>query len=120
VRSTMLVMTRREGGSVYGGTSLTENIEETYDHVIRVERIVDEPEIRSAEISVRTPSGEYSSFELTPAKDDFRINDNLRIVLVGMYADSFKGGPLESVLRLGFDAPMSYRLVRDDAIRRTE
>ena len=116
----MLVMTRREGGSVYGGTSLTENIEDTYDHVIRVERIVDELKNRSAEISVRGADGTYATFELTPIKDDFRISADLRIVLIGMYTASFKGGPLEPVLRLGFDAPMSYRLVRDDAIRRTD
>jgi hypothetical protein len=115
----MLVMTRRKGGSVYGGAELTEDIEDTYDHIIRVENIVYEPKSRSAEISVRSAVGKYESFELTPIKDDFRVNPDLRIVLVGMYTDSFKGGPLEPVLRLGFDAPMSYRLVRDDAIRRT-
>lgn len=99
---------------------MTENIEDTYDHVIRVERIVDEPKNRSAEISVRGAGGAYATFELTPIKDDFRINADLRIVLIGMYTASFRGGRLEPVLRLGFDAPMSYRLVRDDAIRRTD
>ena len=99
---------------------MTENIEDTYDHVIRVERIVDELKNRSAEISVRGADGTYATFELTPIKDDFRISADLRIVLIGMYTASFKGGPLEPVLRLGFDAPMSYRLVRDDAIRRTD
>ena len=61
----MLVMTRREGATVYGGKSLTADIEQTYDHAIRVERIVDNFGKRVAEISVRDRDGGYTLYTLT-------------------------------------------------------
>lgn len=115
----MLVMTRREGATVYGGKSLTADIEQTYDHAIRVERIVDNFGKRVAEISVRDRDGGYSVYTLTPKDNEFRIGNDLRVVMIGLHSMPVRDGGIAPTLRLGFDAPLSYKLIRDDAIRRT-
>lgn len=115
----MLVMTRREGATVFGGNNLTADIEQTYDHAIRVERIIDNFSKRMAEISVRDRDGGFAMYELTPNDNQFRIGDDIRVVMIGIHTMPIRGAGLAPTLRLGFDAPMSYRIIRDDAIRRT-
>lgn len=116
----MLLMTRREGGVVYGGFNLTEDIHETFDHAIRVERIIDRLKHRSVDLTLCYENGVTSNIRLTPENNEHRVNDSLRILLVGMYLLPVRGLGLCPTVRLGFDAPRSYRLVRDDAIRRTD
>lgn len=115
----MLVMTRREGAAVYGGKHLTADIEQTYDHVICVEKIMDTFGKRFAEISVRDRDGGYATYKLTPKDNEFRIGNDLRVVMIGLHSMPVRDGGIAPTLRLGFDAPLSYKIIRDDAIRRT-
>lgn len=115
----MLVMTRKEGASVYGGKRLTTDFEQTFDHVVRVEKIVDTLDKRLVEISVRDNRGGYAVYELTPKDNEFSIGDDIRVVMIGIHAMPVRGCGITPVVRMGFDAPRSYKIVRDDAIRRT-
>lgn len=115
----MLVMTRKEGAAVYGGKRLTTDFEQTFDHVLRVERIIDSLERRVVEVSVRDRRGGYAVYELTPKNNEFSIGKDIRIVMLGIHAMPVRGCGITSVVRMGFDAPRSYKIVRDDAIRRT-
>ena len=115
----MLVMTRREGAAVYGGKHLTADIEQTFDHIIRVERIVDSLSVRKAEVSVRDRDGGYALYELSANDNQFRIGNDIRVVLMGIHSMPTRGAGVAPTLRLGFDAPLSYKIIRDDAIRRT-
>lgn len=115
----MLVMTRREGAVVYGGKHLTADIEQTFDHAIRVEKIVDSLKGRMAEVSVRDRDGGYAMYTLTPKDNEFRISNDVRVVMIGLHSMPVRDGGVAPTLRLGFDAPLSYKIIRDDAIRRT-
>lgn len=104
---------------MYGGKHLTVDIEQTYDHAICVERIVDNLKVRMAEVSVRDRDGGYTLYTLTPKDNEFTVSNDLRVVMIGMHAMPQREGGIAPTLRLGFDAPLAYKIIRDDAIRRT-
>lgn len=113
----MLVIVRNEGSLVYGGKNLTLDLEQTFDHVIRVERVVDDVNDSFADISVRRLDG---STELIRFKlgDDARIDGVLTIALIGFIRWRDGDRRNKPAVRIGFDAPRSYKIVRDNAVKK--
>lgn len=109
----MLLMVRKEGTAVYGGTSLTEDFEQTFDHMIRVDKIVDRAHVNMT-ITRRDGSTQHLRLFLN---DDYVLDNILHIVFVDVLKPSAEDDVYAA--RLGFAAPKSYKLVRDNAINRT-
>jgi hypothetical protein len=117
----MLVIVRNEGSLVYGGENLTENLEQTFDHAIGVRRIGHSAAGEFAEISVKRADGSEVVFQLDHERKEYTVDGIVVVALVGFI--KWKAEERERrkpAVRLGFDAPRSYRLVRDNAIKRTE
>lgn len=112
----MLVLTRTVGSVIYGGQAITDEPEDTYEHMIRVERIVDTLKERYAQISVTDQVGR-TEYRLDAKKDNVRL-DQLRIVLIGIRHVLGPDGQEIALARIGVDAPRNYRVVRDNAKRR--
>jgi hypothetical protein len=117
----MLVIVRNEGSLVYGGENLTEDLEQTFDHAIGVRRIGQSAAGEFAEISVKRSDGSEELFQLDHERKEYTVDGIVVVALVGFIRwkaeDRERRKP---AVRLGFDAPRSYRLVRDNAIKRTE
>ena len=116
----MLVLTRTEGAVTYGGRSLTANLEETFDHLIRIDRIVDTAEQRYADIGITKRDGEERIYRLDQKKNSVSLDSRAKLVLVNVAAVISRDGRLTPIVRIGFDAPKSYRIVRDDAIKKAK
>jgi hypothetical protein len=117
----MLVIVRNEGSLVYGGENLTEDLEHTFDHAIGVRRIGHSAAGEFAEISVKRGDGSEVLFQLDHERKEYTVDGIVVVALVGFI--KWKAEDRERrkpAVRLGFDAPRSYRLVRDNAIKRTE
>jgi hypothetical protein len=117
----MLVIVRNEGSLVYGGENLTEDLEHTFDHAIGVRRIGHSVAGEFAEISVKRGDGSEVLFQLDHERKEYTVDGIVVVALVGFI--KWKAEDRERrkpAVRLGFDAPRSYRLVRDNAIKRTE
>ena len=117
----MLVIVRNEGSLVYGGENLTEDLEHTFDHAIGVRRIGHSAAGEFAEISVKRSDGSEELFQLDHERKEYTVDGIVVVALVGFI--KWKAEDRERrkpAVRLGFDAPRSYRLVRDNAIKRTE
>lgn len=116
----MLVMTRKEGSSIYGGVDLSADLKQTFDHVITVSRVVDQLSQRFVEIDVTYSDGTEEGFVLDAKTPECKIDGVVRVVLMGVHSVAFNSGkrPVPTA-RLGFEAPRSYKLVRDDAIKKT-
>lgn len=112
----MLVLTRTVGSVIYGGQAITDEPENSYDHMIRVERIVDTLKERYAQISV-TDHSRRTDYRLDAQRDSVRI-DQIRIVLIGIRHVLGPDGNEIALARIGVDAPRSYRVLRDNAKRR--
>lgn len=115
----MLVIVRNEGSLVYGGTSLDEDLEHTFDHVICVQKVGQDIGGEFAEISVKRSDGSEELFQLDHRNKEHTIDGIVVVALIGFIKWKTDDQRLPAV-RLGFDAPRSYRLVRDNAIKRTE
>jgi hypothetical protein len=117
----MLVIVRSEGSLVYGGTSLDEDLELTFDHVIGVQKVGQDVNGEFAEISVKRRDGTEKIFRLDHRDKQHSIDGIIVVALIGFirWKEEERDKRSPSV-RLGFDAPRSYRLVRDNAIKRTE
>jgi sRNA-binding carbon storage regulator CsrA len=113
----MLVLTRVEGSVIYGGQALTNDVDQTYDHMIRVQRIVDNLRSRYAVISIEGSDGSVSEHKLDADNEDVRIGQ-IRVVLIGIHFSFAPGGGQALVARIGIDAPRSYKIIRDDARNR--
>jgi hypothetical protein len=117
----MLVIVRNEGSLVYGGENLTEDLEQTFDHAICVQKIGEGLAGEFAEISVKRSDGSEELFQLDHERKEYTVDGIVVVALVGFVRwkaeDRERRKP---AVRLGFDAPRSYRLVRDNAIKRTE
>lgn len=113
----MLVLTRVEGSVIYGGQALTKDVEQTFDHLIRIERIVDNLRSRYVIVSIESADGEETKARLDFEKDEVKV-DGIRVVLIGIHFMPINGGGQTLVARIGVDAPRSYRIVRDDAKNR--
>lgn len=98
---------------------MTNDVEQTFDHTFHVERVYDTLAERGAVLVIRDRDGDEKRVKLTPHENEFQMTKDIRIVLIGIHAVPNKRGGVESTLRLGFDAPRSYRIVRDDAIKRS-
>ena len=116
----MLLIVRKEGSLVYGGNNLTEDFEDTFDHVICVERIVDDLDRSFVDVSVTSSSDVAEHFRLSVANKEHRFGDFLDIALIGFCRPSKDTRSEKPSVRLGFDAPRTYRLVRDNAVKRTD
>lgn len=112
----MLVLTRTVGSVIYGGQAITDEPEDSYDHMIRVERIVDTIKDRYAEISVTDHRGR-TEYRLDAQQDNVRI-DQIRVVLIGIRHVLDQDGKEISLARIGVDAPRTYRVLRDNAKKR--
>lgn len=113
----MLVLTRVEGSVIYGGQALTNDVVQTFDHMIRVQRIVDNLRSRYAVITITNADGSVSEHKLDAENEDVRI-DQIRVVLIGIHFSPGSGGGQALVARIGIDAPRSYKIIRDDARNR--
>lgn len=115
----MLVIVRNEGSLVYGGKNLTLDLEQTFDHVIRVERVVDDVNDSFADISVRRSDGstEFIRFNLFDDKEH-EIDGVLTIALIGFIRRRDGDRRSKPAVRIGFAAPRSYKIVRDNAIKK--
>ena len=109
----MLLMVRKKWTAVYGGMALTENFEQTFDHMIRVDHIDHGTDV-SMTIMRKDRSTQLLRLSLN---DDYVLDNVLHIVLVDLLRPS-KDDDLWAA-RLGFSAPSNYKLVRDNAINRT-
>ena len=109
----MLMIVRKEGSSVYGGTNLTEDFEQTFDHAIRVDEIIDGTNV-SMTITRKDGSSQILRLSLN---DDYVLDNVLQIVFVDVLKHT--GEDDLPAARLGFAAPRNYKLVRDNAIKKT-
>jgi len=109
----MLLMVRKEGTAIYGGTSLTEDFEQTFDHAIRVDEITDGMHVS---MTITRKDGSTQILRLS-LNDDYVLDNVLQIVLVDVLKQS--AGESAMSARLGFAAPRNYKLVRDNAIKKT-
>jgi hypothetical protein len=117
----MLVIVRNEGSVVYGGRNLTADFEQTFDHALRVDRIVETVGEEFVEISIKHRDGYLETVQLDLEFSEHEIDDVLTVALVGFVRwKEGDRGRRKPTVRLGFDAPRSYKLVRDNAIKRTE
>lgn len=117
----MLVIVRNEGSLVYGGMSLTEDLEQTFDHIICVQKVGQGVDGEFAEVSVKRSDGTEELFQLDHGNKEHTVDGIVVVALIGFIR--WKADDRERrkpAVRLGFDAPRSYRLVRDNAIKRTE
>lgn len=115
----MLVMTRKEGSSIYGGIDLSADLKQTFDHVITVSRVVDQLSHRYVELDVAYSDGTEEGFVLDAKTPECKIDGVVRVVLMGVHCVANNGKRPIPTARLGFEAPRSYKLVRDDAIKKT-
>lgn len=109
----MLMIVRKEGSAVYGGTNLTEDFEQTFDHIIRVDEITD---YMHASMTITRKDGSKQLLRLS-LNDDYVLDNILQIVLVDVLKQSTEDNL--PAARLGFEAPRNYKLVRDNAIKKT-
>ncbi len=109
----MLLMVRKEGTAVYGGMGLTENFEQTFDHMIRVDHIDHGTDVS---MTIVRKDGSTQLLRLS-LNDDYVLDSILHIVFVDVLKPSAEGDV--PAARLGFSAPANYKLVRDNAINRT-
>lgn len=117
----MLVIVRNEGSLVYGGTSLDEDLEQTFDHVICVQKVGQDADGEFAEISVKRSDGTQELFRLDHGNKEHTVDGIIVVALIGFIRwKAEERDRRKPAVRLGFDAPRSYRLVRDNAIKRTE
>lgn len=112
----MLVLTRNVGSVIYGGQAITDEPEQTFDHMIRVERIVDTLRERFTQLSVTDRSG-CTNYRLDAANDSLQLGQ-LRIVLIAIRHVLGADGQEIALARIGIDAPRDYRVIRDNAKRR--
>lgn len=114
----MLVLTRKQGATIYGGEHLTEDLAATYDHKITVDRIVDTLSERYALVSIEDHLGTAETHKLDAANDEVFF-DGIQLCLLGIrFIPSADEGE-NLIARLGINAPRSYRVVRDDAVKKT-
>jgi hypothetical protein len=104
------------GSVIYGGQAITDQPEETFEHMIRVERIVDNLRDRFAQLSVTDCNG-CTQYRLDATNDSLQLGQ-LRIVLIAIRHVLGADGQELSLARIGLDAPRNYRVVRDNAKRR--
>lgn len=118
----MLVIVRNEGSLVYGGKNLTADLEQTFDHVLRVERVGQDIDGEFVEISLKRRDGSVELIQLDMRESrEHEIDGVLVVALIGFIRWKEEDrGRRKPAVRLGFDAPRSYKLVRDNAIKRTE
>lgn len=113
----MLVIVRNEGSLVYGGKRLTADLQQTFDHVIRVEQVVSDAVNHFADISVLRSDGSRELHRLNEG-DDVSIDGVLIVALIGFLRRREGDRRGKPAIRLGFDAPKSYKIVRDNAIKK--
>lgn len=114
----MLVLTRTEGAVTYGGRALTADLDNSFDHRIRIERIVDDINERYAEVTITNAVGEERLYRLDRKKETVSLDSRVKLTLVSIGALTSRSGRFIPIVRIGIDAPRYYRVVRDDAVKK--
>jgi len=112
----MLILHRREGEAVFSGFNLdSDNLEGTFDHHVVVKEVGHQEWAKYVELHITTPNGETQELTLTPGVNSARITPDLELIFLGTREYMVSGGPAEVSARIGYEAPRSYRIVRDNA-----
>lgn len=114
----MLLLTRTEGTIIYGGKQMTADIQQTYDHKIRFDRIVDDFTNRYIEVSVTDRDGLDTIYILNDTSDEVFISKDVRLVFMGIRSLPQRGGRNAFTVKVGLDAPKTYKILRDNANKR--
>lgn len=116
----MLVLTRVEGAVTYGGRALTQDLDNSFEHMICVDRIVDNINERYVLIAIINAEGDERTYRLDHKKDTLSLGNQVQLTMVSIGSTTTRNGKSIPIMRLGIDAPRSYRVVRDNAIRKGE
>lgn len=114
----MLVLVRKRGTAIYGGFDITEDLDSTYDHLVRVESVVDDLNKRSVTLSVTYADGFSENIILDANNSSIDLGDGIQYHLMGVRAYPAPGGRDQLAARIGVKAPKEYKVVRCDAIKR--
>jgi len=114
----MLVLTRNQGTAIYGGVELTPDLEGTFEHKIEIVELGSKGHHNFAMICITFRGGESRTVLLDAINDSHIINDDVGVYLLGMRTFKREGNHAAYQARIGIDAPLKYRVVRDDAIKK--
>jgi sRNA-binding carbon storage regulator CsrA len=114
----MLILTRNEGTAIYGGESLTDDLEGTFEHKIEIAELDCKDRRGYAIINVIGSDGSIKTVRLDSFNDCYNINKDVGVFLLAIRTMRTDSGGVYYQARLGFIAPRRYRVVRDDAVKK--
>ena len=114
----MLVLTRNQGTAIYGGVDLTPDLEGTFEHKIEIVELGSKGHHNFAMVCITFSDGKTRAVKLDAINDSHDINNDVGIYLLSMRTLKRDGARAEYQARIGIDAPLEYRVVRDDAIKK--
>lgn len=117
----MLVLSRNEGSTIYGGVCLTDDLEETFDHKIEIAELGSRDRKNYAILKITSRKAnveEMQTVRLDAFNDCYNINTDVGLFLIGMRTMKGDNGKVSYQARIGVMAPRHYKVVRDDAIKK--
>jgi hypothetical protein len=114
----MLSIVRKADEAFYGGFDITTDPENTYDHVVTLVRVVENLRERYVIFDIEDADGEVERVRLDPDNTSVKFGP-VEMHLVGVHVYGFAGGRDQLGVRIAIDAPQEYRIVRDDAKRKS-